>query len=36
MDTLTQQYALASLEGTELTDMIHVLKEIAELSTFHH
>ena len=34
MDTLTQQYALASLEGTDLTDMVPVLKEIAECQTF--
>ncbi len=31
LDTLTQQYALASLEGTDLNDMIPLLKGIVEL-----
>jgi tetratricopeptide (TPR) repeat protein len=32
LDTLSQQYALASLEGTDLSGMNALLKEIAELS----
>ncbi len=30
MDSMNQQYALASLEGTDLSDMIPLLEEIAE------
>ena len=30
MDALTQQYALASLEGSDLTDLVPLLEKIAE------
>ena len=29
MDALTQQYALASLEGSDLTDIVPLLEKIA-------
>ena len=36
LDTSDQQYVLASLEGTDLKEMIPLLKEIVECRLFHH